>query len=163
MAKKTTTTDQRVLELLQSVKKKKELINRAEKPQWKTNCSFCAYDNNLTNNIYDKTDRVSIQAESNISKLISILGFILDKERSFTQACVELHQIDPDVNLLNREFLWMGFSSQDWISDISTRINKLQISTEKENLTKLEAKLDTLISPEMRRELELQEIENSLK
>ena len=55
-----------------------------------------------------------------------------------------------------------GFSWEKWKSDIAHKINKLQISKKKQELEKLEERLNKLVSPELRAQLELQEIEREL-
>jgi hypothetical protein len=50
-----------------------------------------------------------------------------------------------------------------WISDIRTRINKLRIASRTKDLQALEARLDAIISPNLRAELELKAIESELK
>jgi hypothetical protein len=60
------------------------------------------------------------------------------------------------------KFKWLGFSYEDWSSDFQTRINKININKKKEELQNLETRLNSLISPELRRELELKEIEKML-
>lgn len=148
MAKKTAPdVDQRVLDLIETVKQKKAVIQKAEKPSWKTNCSF-GYNP-------DGSFRVNLQATMDVSILISILGFLIRSKASFDQAAQELNQ---DVS-----FSWQGFSFDEWKSDIETRVIKLSIKKEKDNLEKLENRLNGLISPELRRELELAELEKELK
>jgi hypothetical protein len=56
----------------------------------------------------------------------------------------------------------MGHTVADWQADIQKRINKVQISKKKADLQTLEDRLDKLISPELRREMELAEIQKML-
>ena len=142
----TNNTDKQVQELFKIVQQRKQEIAKAEKPNWITNCSF-GYDK-------DSSQRYNIQTMSNVDDLISILAFLMDKESSFNQAAKEL-----DVD---NKFTWMNYSVEDWKSDIHTRINKIQISKKKNELETLEGRLDKLISPELKAEMELAEISKLL-
>ena len=63
----------------------------------------------------------------------------------------------------NVKFDWLGFSLEAWISDIKTRVNKIDISKKRDELEKLETRLNSLISPELRNQMELEEITALLK
>jgi len=143
MAKKV--TDQKILDLIEVVKKKKAAIAKAEKPQWKTNCSF-----NHGNGV-----RYNLQVEQDLNTLVQLLGYVLMLESVFAQANYLLNT--------KEEFNFLGYSREDWQSDIETRIAKIQIKKEKAELQTLEERLSKLISPELRAELELKEIEQILK
>lgn len=135
-------TDKQVQELFKVVQQKKSAIVKAEKPNWQTNCSF-GYDKN-------SSSRINIQVLSDIDELTEILAFLLRKENSHQEAAAILG--------VESEFKWMGFTLQQWRSDIQTRIDKIQISKKKQELEQLESRLSLLISPELRAEMELEEI-----
>jgi hypothetical protein len=61
------------------------------------------------------------------------------------------------------KFTWDNFTADEWIGDIKARIAKIQISAEKEKLENLEKRLNKIVSPEKRAELELEAIEQELK
>lgn len=133
-------TDQKTLDLIKEVNKRKAEIALAEKPYWLTNCSFY-YDENNKNNA------VNIQVESSVKKLVSIAAFVLDKEESFKRAAVRLDIETPD-------FTWDGFTVDSWIEDLKMRINKIQVANKRKKLEMLESKLNAIISPKLRTELE---------
>ena len=56
-----------------------------------------------------------------------------------------------------------GFPIVDWVDDIKSKLNIMEIKAEKENLKKMEDKLNKLLSSDKRTELELDQIENLLK
>ena len=56
------------------------------------------------------------------------------------------------------QFKWLGFTFDQWKADIKTRIDKIQISKKKKELEELEVRLDKLISPELKQQMELEEI-----
>jgi len=141
-----TTQDKKVQQLFEIVQKKKAEIAKAEKPSWQTNCSF-GY-------MKDSSQRWNIQTLTNKEDLIEILAFLIDRASAYQLACETLKT--------ESEFKWMGYSLDEWKSDIQTRLNKIEISKKKQELETFEKRLDTLVSPEMRAELELAAIEKEL-
>lgn len=139
-------TDKQVQDLFKIVQTKKTEIAKAEKPNWITNCSF-GYNK-------DSSSRSNIQVVADIEELIHILGFLIEKEKSFSAANKMLGT--------SVEFKWMGFTLEEWQADIQTRINKVQITKKKKELEALETRLDKLISPELKAEMELEEITKML-
>jgi len=137
-----TKTDKQVQELFEIVQQKKSAIVKAEKPNWQTNCSF-GYDKN-------SSSRMNIQVVNDIDELTEILAFLLRKERSHYEA--------SEILGVESQFKWLGFTFEQWKSDIQTRIDKIQISKKKQELEQLESRLGLLISPELRAEMELAEI-----
>lgn len=145
MAKK---TDEKTLELMNEVARRKKEIEKVEKPNWITNCSF-AY-------IEGSSQIINIHVEANVRNLICIASFLLEKERAYREAAAQLEVVDPPA------FLWCGHAVKDWVEDIKMRIAKIQISTKKKKLEMLEARLNTIISPELRAEMELEQIQKDL-
>lgn len=137
-----TKTDKQVQELFEIVQQKKSAIVKAEKPNWQTNCSF-GYDKN-------SSSRMNIQVVNDIDELTEMLAFLLRKERSHYEA--------SEILGVESQFKWLGFTFEQWKSDIQTRIDKIQISKKKQELEQLESRLGLLISPELRAEMELAEI-----
>jgi monoamine oxidase len=146
MAKKT--TDTRTLELIKQVQRQKEEISQAEKPNWVTNCSF-SYSHNKTN------DAINLHVEASVQNLLLIGVFLKERERGYNDLAKEMGVEAP-------AFSWQGFSVSDWLTDIKNRINKIQIASKKKKLEVLESRLNSVISPELRAELELQAIEEEL-
>jgi len=136
------TTDQKVQELFQIVQKKKKEIEKAEKPNWLTNCSFGFDEYNGV--------RINLHTTTDVNLLAQIYAFLMRKEDDLNTAYKELG-LDTKPN-------WLGFQFGDWKADIKTRIIKVQIKKEKDKLEVLETKLNNLISPELRTKLELEEI-----
>jgi len=138
----TSTTDKQVLDLINLAKTKKSEIAKAEKPDWKTNCSF-GYNP-------ESSQRTNIQTVADVEVLISILAFLLIQKDGHENASVLL-----DVP---SKFKWMGFTLEDWQADLKSRVNKIQISKKRKELDALEERLNKLISPELRTKIELEEI-----
>lgn len=140
--------DAKTLALIKAVQEKKAQIAKAERPNWITNCSF-----SFTGK---PGDAINLHVENDVRTLIGIAGFILDKEASHNRGCGALN-IDPIPT-----FKWMTFSASEWLSDVKARIAKIQIVEEKKKLESLEARLNAIISPELRQQMELAEIEKAL-
>ncbi len=143
-----TKTDTKTLDLIREVSRQKAEISRALKPNWITNCNF-SYNENSSNVI-------NIHVESNIRNLVCIVAFLTEKERSYKEAATKLGIEAP-------AFQWNGYSVADWSEDIKVRINKIQITSKQKKLEALEARLNSIISPELRAEMELEAIANELR
>jgi len=135
-------TDKMVLELLKKVEEKKQQIGNAERPSWITNCSF-GYNP-------DSNARISIQASRELEQLVDIHAFLTNKHTTFKQSMAALKLDQQEVS-----FKYLGFTYEQWMADIQTRINQLRIKSKKDELSILEARVNNLVSPEQRRDIEL--------
>lgn len=143
---KQTTKDVLIDELIQIAQNKKKEIEKAEKPTWLTNCLF-SYDNSSM--------KTNIRTVSSIRELVNILAFVINKDISFSTA---------NSFLCTKEvFEYFGFTKEDWINDIKTRIDQINITAKRKELEGIESKLDSMISKERREELELEAIVKQLK
>lgn len=147
MAKKA--TDSKTLALIQEVKKRKAEIASAEKPQYITNCNFSYTE--------DSAKIVNIHVESDVGHLVRIAGFLIGQAKHYAEASGAMGIEDVPA------FTWQGFSIKDWQNDIKTRLAKLQIANKRKKLEALESRLNTIISPELRAEMELEAIAIELK
>lgn len=136
------TTDEIVSDLLNKVEQKKKEIGASERPNWLTNCSFGVNPSNAA-------DRVNIQV-ADVNTLVSIYANL-----SLSQSSFELAAKDLGVKT---GFKWQGFTFGEWAADIKMRLNQLQVKSKKDDLAKLEARVNALVSPEQRRELELKKL-----
>lgn len=84
-----------------------------------------------------------------------MFSFLLSRQSVHTAACLRL-----DVK---RPFEWLGYSLEDWESDFKTKIAKIEVLKKKAELADLETRLDKLVSPERKAELELQAIAKALE
>lgn len=142
-----TERDKKVQELFEIVQTKKKEIAKAEKPKFETNCSF-GYNK-------DSSSRINIQVCADVDELIQALAFLYERKSNFDKA--------QEFLGTNQSFKWMGFSLKEWSNDIKTRVDKINITNKKKELELLESKLDKLVSPELKAQLELDEIEKMLK
>lgn len=138
--------DKIVKELFDVIQEKKAEIAKAEKPNWETNCAFR----------YGKESSVStnLQVCNSAEELLDILTFLVSKKDAY----------DTAQKLLGTsiKFKWFGYTFGEWLSDIKTRLNKIEISSKKKELEALETRLDKLVSPEMKEAMELEEIRKIL-
>lgn len=142
MAKKS--ADQQTMALIAEVRRRKEEIAKLTRPSWRTNCSFSYWA--------DSSDTTNLHVERNVGTLIAIAAFLRDRDRGYEEAAEALEvESAPD-------FVWGGFTVADWLYDIKTRIDQLQIESKRKKLDTLEKRLDAVISPELRREMELEQI-----
>jgi hypothetical protein len=141
-----TDTDKIVLELLQRVKQKQKEIADSERPHWETSCSV-----GMTDNVNDK---VNIQTVTDLNKLVSLYAFLSEKEKSLVAAKREL---GVDVKLS-----WQGHSFADWKKDFKARIEQIGLNRKRADLRDLEARVEKLVTPEQRRQIELEAIQKEL-
>ncbi len=141
---KATKADQQVMTLLAKVKAQKQTIERAEKPKWLTNCSF----------VYEGRT-INLHTVSDLGMLVELAGFLKGLEAD-NNAGAEALGVDFSP------LVYSGYTVDQWIADFKTRLGKLQIAAEKKKLEELETRLDALVSPEKRRELELAAIAEEL-
>lgn len=148
LASSTSSQDAMILELFNKVQEKKLLIEKAEKPNWQTSGNFRYSQDSAHNSI-------NIQILTDVRKLVEIYAFILSRSNDHNQANEDL---GTEV-----KFTWLSFSADEWKSDITTRINQLSIQNKRKELAEYEARLNTLISPEMKRQFELEAIKKALE
>lgn len=142
-------TDNLTMALISQVREQKAAIAKAERPQYKTNCSFQYVEG-------DTSKAINIHVENNVRSLILMAAFLLERASHYRDAAIRLGVEDVP------KFSWCGFSSEDWIDDIRLRINKIQIAAQRLKLERLEARLNNIISPELRAKMELEDIASEL-
>lgn len=142
------TVDQaQVQELFNIVQAQKAEISKAEKPNWVTNCSF-GYDRVTSN-------RINIRTISNVDELTHMLAFLIGMEKNFNEA--------NKILGLETKFEWLGFSIEDWANDIKMRVTQILLVIKKTRLELTEARLNKLVSKEVREQMELAELVKELK
>lgn len=135
-------TDEMVKELFQKVQAKKNAIEKAEKPVW--NAGSFGYS---TSSAHDRTD---VKIVSDVRKLIEMYAFLIERESNYIIAATELGA--------DNKFTWLGFTADEWKSDFKTRSMQLNIQKERKTLQELEVRLNGLISPELKAQMELEAI-----
>ncbi|CAE7860315.1 unnamed protein product [Symbiodinium microadriaticum] len=136
-------TDAKTLELIKKVQQQKEEIAKAERPNWITNCSFSYTEGSAK--------AINLHVCRDVLEMVNIVAFLNAREDAYKKAVKELGVDAPT-------FQWGGFSVADWKKDIKTRIDKVQITDKKKKLEALETRLNKIVSPELRAEMELEAI-----
>jgi hypothetical protein len=145
-----TKVDKAVLQLLTKVREKKEAIKTAQKkPQWLTSCTL-----DLAGGSRSAQDRLNIQTVRDKARLMEVGAFLLRREKDTKQAA--------DLLELPYDGSYMGYPIVDWIADLKTRVGMLKVEEQKKELDALNKRVDKLVSPEQRREMELLELQKLL-
>jgi hypothetical protein len=141
------TADDRVLALFANLQAKKAEVAGAERPVYITGGQF-RYSTNSPSGTID------ITVERNISKLKEIWMF-LNERASHNAPANEFFGIqDP--------FKWQNFTVEEWERDLKTRANFIQLKERKAELQVLEDRINRVVSPELRRQMEMDAIEAEL-
>lgn len=141
------TTDEKVKTLFESVQEKKLAIEKAERPCWLTAGNF-GYSANSAH------DRINIQTLTDVRKIVEMFAFIIDRKEKSENAAKELG--------VNYTFTWLGFSVDEWKNDFQTRVNQISIQEKRKELAEIEARLNAIISPELKAQMELEAISKLL-
>ena len=141
------TTDQIVKELFDTVQEKKLAIEKAERPCWQTNGNF-GYS---ANSAHDRTD---IKLVTDVRKIVDMLAFLIDRKEKSEKAATELG--------VEYNFKWLGFTIDEWKNDFVTRVNQISIMEKRKELAEIEARLNLVLSPELRAEMEVEAISKLL-
>lgn len=142
------TTDELVKELFDSVQEKKLAIEKAERPCWETSGNF-GYSANSGH------DRVNIQTVTDVRKLVEMYAFLIDREEKSENAAKDLG--------VDYKFTWLGFSVDEWKNDFQTRVNQISIQEKRKELSEIESRLNAIISPELKAQMELEAISKLLE
>lgn len=141
MATKAKTTDELVKQLFDQVQEKKLVIEKAERPCWQTNGNF-GYSANSAH------DRTNVQTLTDTRKIVDMLAFLIDRKEKSEKAAEELG--------VKYNFTWLGFTVDEWKSDFQTRVNQISLQEKRKELAEIEARLNAIISPELKAQMELE-------
>lgn len=134
--------DIKVLELITEIKKQKNEIKNLERPKWKTNLEY---------------DGKNIQI-FNTEQLLNLYSSIFNGFNSYKEALKDLN-----LSLTTYPYNVCGFGFFDWKNDILILIDRAKIKQKRDKLIKLEERLESIISPELKAEIELNNIVEELK
>jgi len=143
----TKSTDEKVKQLFDLVQEKKLAIEKAEKPCWNTSCSF-GYS---ANSAHDRTD---VRTITDVRKIVDMFAFLIDRKEKSEKASQELG--------VEYKFSWFGFTIDEWKADFQTRVDQISIQEKRKELAEIEARLNAIISPELKAQMELEAISNLL-
>lgn len=137
----TETIDQKINELFLVVRKQKtdvEIFEKESKQSWKTNCTI-------------HIDNVIINIQTANETVVKKIVIELLEQKEYASRAEEILGLEKNEK-------YDGFSFDDWISDCKKRIAVMRLRNKKENLSELEKRLNALVSPEQKRQMELDAI-----
>lgn len=143
MAKKIDTQITKLFDTLMKKRASVDLASTEARRAWKTHCSF--------NEGPRSVSPINIQTASQ-DALVQLYADMLLAQEYKTKAATAL-----GVDTTQPES-WCGFSTEDWVLDFKKRLAIIHSRTEKAKLQDLETRLEKIISPEQRREMELEAI-----
>lgn len=143
-----TKTDEKVKKLFDLVQEKKLAIEKAEKPCWETSCMF-GFSGNSAH------DRHDVRLITDLRKIVDMYAFLIDRKEKSEKSAKELG--------VNYDFTWLSFTIDEWKSDFQTRVNQLLLQEKRKELSEIEARLNAIISPELKAEMELESLTDLLK
>lgn len=145
----TNKTDDRIAKLLSAVKARQNELKQMEaltKASWKTNLSY-SFGLNKTD-----TKNLAVLQEDDVINLV-----VDARTRTVAQT-----EASSELGIQGRVATVNGYSYADWLQDAKKRLALININTKKKQLETLEEQLNSLVSPELRREMELAAIEETL-
>jgi hypothetical protein len=146
MAKKT--SNEIVLAMLEKVQQKKNEIKAAsKKPVWKTNCTI-GYDPKSV------AGRINIMTRTDLQEIVDMYAFLLQRADYLKRAA---EQLGVEVDLT-----YMGYTIADWCHDLKARADQLSIEAKKRELDELDKRVNKLVTPDQRREMELEVLKAEL-
>lgn len=136
-------SDVKIQKLIDSVNKKKEEIKNISAYSYKTNCAYIEDGKTINLQVLD------------INAIAMKLAFL--------RRCSEdLAQIEKELGIKILKQIG-NYSIADWDSDMCYIIKKKGLEQKRKELSDLENKLNKLVSPELRRQMELEAIEKELE
>lgn len=136
-------TQKKLLSVIESRRKEIKEINSNT---YKTSCSLLFMDGTRSN----------INTENNIKKLVLILSWLNILNDSYKT-------VSKELGVYEEEMTYDGYIYSNWKEDISLRISKLTVQIKKDQLKKLEEKLEVVLAPELKTEREMDRISKELE
>ncbi|MGZ8924345.1 MAG: hypothetical protein ACXW2E_00545 [Nitrososphaeraceae archaeon] len=140
--------DTKISELLNIIQIQRQELTKMEqetRQPWKTNCSFPMVNTVVANvNIQTANEDLCVEVQAEL--------------------LIKLHYYVQAAEMLDAEYKgkWNNYSLSDWHHDLKKRIAIIKLNSKRAKLDELEKKLNTLVSPEQRRLIELDNITKSL-
>lgn len=146
-------------QLLNVIKEKREEISKTKetiKQPWKTNGIININQEWIVTTISNKqlkNENRNLQTSS----IETIKTFIINliQEQKYRKEAEELLGLDI-THLFN------GYIFEDWIEDCKKRINIIQLRDKESRLLELESNLNSLVSDEQRRKIEVENIKKAM-
>ncbi|GBG14812.1 secretin [Novimethylophilus kurashikiensis] len=142
------TADQKVEKLLAAVavqRKEVDALDAQTKRPWETNCSF---------KLEWAAVPVNLQTAP-LTMVLSLTAELVMRRSASAEAARILGLEDATITL-------SGFSYEAWEADFKKRVAIIRLQEKRKKLDDVEARLNQLVSPEKRREMELAAVEAEL-
>lgn len=139
--------DDKINELFKVLQKQKTDVEKSEKEvskKWVTNCSFTI----------SGRAPINIQTANEESIRTATTEMLMHQDYS-NKAAEKLG--------LEKYEKYLGYTYDEWVEDFCKRIAVINLKAEKEKLANLEKRLGTIVSPEQKRQMELDAITNELE
>lgn len=143
--------DQKINTLFQTINSQKLEVEESEKKakqKWETNCSIV-----LPGVQHHNTNPINIQTASESTIKIIVMELLKNQEYE-TQASKILGIKDEDV--------YRTYTYKQWFDDCKKRIASISLINKKTALAEAEKRLNAIVSPEQKRQMELKAIEDAL-
>lgn len=136
-------SDVKIQKLIDSVNKKKEEIKNISAYSYKTNCAYIEDGKTINLQVLD------------INAIAMKLAFL-------RRCSDDLAEIEKELGIKILKQIG-NYSMADWDSDMCYIIKKKGLEQKRKELSDLENKLNKLVSPELKRQIELEAIEKELE
>lgn len=139
----TTQIDEQIASMFAKVNERKATCKELRRQialNWKTNCSFTVFGGQASMPVHIQTASVEMIEVVATSLCLIIQG------RTAAEDQLGVKMSTPNIQ---------GYVADDWFSDLKKRLASINIREEEKALEALEARLNGVLSPEARRQLEV--------
>ena len=104
-----------------------------------------------------QADNINLHVIRDVTQLAKIAGHLESVQHHTLHAMetLELTRPYPEVT-------WQGYPVASWLTDLKTRVGVLELEQKRNKLESLEKRLDAILSPELKRQMELESIMKEL-
>lgn len=141
-----TERDQLIDQLLIKVEEKKAEVEKIKNPVYKTNLS-------ASNPLFGEGIRVNLNVASEEVLLSLLYSF---------EFLIEQNKTVPSKYGISGITEWNGFKLEDWRDDIVLKIRQKNSQKQVKELKEMETKLNSLMSEDKKRDIELESLKKSL-
>lgn len=145
--------DSVVDKLIARIRERKAAIKSVGDGTYKSNQLFSFTDGN--NNV-----AVNLNTVSDIGVLAKMYAFLLVLNEKYEVVIKEVFGEDAKKY---PPFVWHGYQFDTWVHDIKLRISRLRVSEQQAELKSWQTRLESLISPERKRQLEAEELAREIE
>lgn len=138
------TIDSKIRELISELSKRQQDVKQAEREsqqKWQTNCSFTG--------IFSKPRPINLQTASPEGLKAVVRELIVIRNAELESSAILEQPADYSVD---------GYSIDAWLADCKKRAAIQNLREKQNKLEQLQTRLDSIISPEQKRQMELDAI-----